>query len=165
MTKKAIETKVLNMLGIADFRHLTKDNVTGCISSLFKMDPEMQKIALEHFPDFALAMRELISEYDSAVKQALESNSASTALYYKACSQIISTLTVQLDKSDYTNTEKLEIMSLMLQLEGRMSAKDTENKAFVRDCMRYASSLVAMVLLGSLALLGVKSGVKLPKPF
>ena len=151
------------MLGITDFRHLTKKNVTSCISALFKMDPEMKKIALEHFPEFALAMRDLVVEYDSSLKKALESNAASTELYYKICAQIVETLKVQLDKPDFSNEEKLEIMALLLQLEDKMSAKDTENKLFIRECIRYVTTLAAMVLLGSLALLGVKSGIKLPK--
>ena len=52
MNRTLTEQKVLRKLGIQDFRHMTKEKVTGFVSMLPRMDPEVAKKALEQFPDF-----------------------------------------------------------------------------------------------------------------
>ena len=46
------EQKVLNKLGIEDFRHLSKEKVVEFISMIPNMEPEVAKAAIAQFPEF-----------------------------------------------------------------------------------------------------------------
>ncbi len=46
LKKSFNEKKVLDKLGIEDFRHLSKDKVVEFISMLPKMEPEVAKVAI-----------------------------------------------------------------------------------------------------------------------
>lgn len=47
------EQKVLDKLGIDDFRHLSKEKVIEFVSLVPNMEPEVAKAAIEQFPEFS----------------------------------------------------------------------------------------------------------------
>lgn len=60
MSKPLTEKQVLKKLGIPDFRHMTKAKVMQFATMLPYMDPEVAKMALEQFPEFAKRATEIL---------------------------------------------------------------------------------------------------------
>ena len=73
MTRSLTEQKVLNKLGIEDFRHLTKDKVITMASMLDRMDPDVAKKALDQFPEFAKTMKEIVQDFQKSMEHGLNS--------------------------------------------------------------------------------------------
>ena len=83
------EKQVLKKLDIPDFRHLTKGKVIDLASMLDRMDPEVAKKALEQFPEFAKAAKEILAEYKDTLDKGIASNNESVKAYYDVCNSSI----------------------------------------------------------------------------
>lgn len=131
MSRLLAEQKVLRKLHIEDFRHLTKDKVITMASMLDKMDPEVAKKALEQFPEFSNAAKEMLSGFKDTLDKGLESNRESVQSYYDSCKSIIEALQKQLDDENLSFEEKKYIMGEMRNIAKMMGEKDSENKKFI----------------------------------
>ena len=69
MNRTLTEQKVLKNLGIPDFRHMTREKVTGFVSMLPRMDPEVAKKALEQFPDFTKTAQTITASLKEGLEQ------------------------------------------------------------------------------------------------
>ena len=75
MQRTISEQRVLQRLGIQDFRHMTKDKIMRFATMLPYMEPEVAKKALEQFPAFKDLAGQLVIEYKSIVADTLTDNS------------------------------------------------------------------------------------------
>lgn len=117
MGKQLTEQKVLKLLNIEDFRHLTKDKVITMASMLDKMDPEVAKKALDQFPEFASTMKEILYEYRASLDKSLESNEESVKSYYSSADAIIASLQEELKKEPLSFNEKKYIIEKMVEVQ------------------------------------------------
>lgn len=155
------EQKVLNKLGIEDFRHLSKDKVVEFISMIPDMDPEVAKAAINQFPEFANTMKSIMVDYKSEIEKALKSNDDSLKACYNASESILKSLDKMLENDDLTYEEKMKIIEKMQEIQKMINDKDTENKKFIRDIVSVAGLVVVAIVGASATLLG--GDLKLPK--
>ena len=154
MKRTLSEEKVLKKLGIADFRHLSKDKIMKFASMLPQMDPEVAKKALEQFPEFAKTAKDVLVEYRNILEKELESDSKSTARYYDACDNIIKSLQDELKQEDLDAEQKRDIMNKMIEVADMMGKKDAEHKKFLLGIAAMASTTVVAVVAALGAALG-----------
>ena len=154
MRKLLTEQKVLKILDIADFRHLTKDKVIAMASLLDRMDPEVAKKALEQFPEFASTAKEMLAGYKDTLDKGLEVNKESVQAYYTSCSSIIETLQKQLENENISCEERKYIVDKMLELSKLIGEKDTENKRFIAALVVIGAAAATFISLALASVLG-----------
>lgn len=155
------EQKVLNKLGIKDFRHLSKDKVVEFISMIPDMDPEVAKAAINQFPEFANTMQSIMVDYKQEIELALKNNEDSMKACYDASKSILKSLDRMLEGDDLTHEEKMQIIEKMQEIQKMMNDKDSENKRFVRDITSIAALVAVVVVEATTTLLG--GNIKFPK--
>lgn len=155
------EQKVLDKLGIEDFRHLSKDKVVEFVSLIPEMDPEVAKAAINQFPEFAKTMKSIMIDYKEEIESALKSNDDSTKACQDAATNILKSLDKMLEK-DLTQEEKMQIIDKMIEIQKMLNDKDSENKKFIRDIVTIASVVVVAITGIASALLGGESNLKSP---
>ena len=155
------EEQVLRKLNIPDFRHLSKDKIMTFFFMLPNMDPEVAKKALEQFPSYAGAVKEIIAEYNDFLDKALADNAESVQSYYSICKEIIEALSKLIEQDSLSFDEKMQIAQMMLEVEARANKKDRENKKHIQTIV-VCAAVVAIVTIGGLAaVLGANSGVSI----
>ena len=155
MNRTMTERKVLRKLGIQDFRHMTKEKVTGFVSMLPHMDPEVAKKALEQFPDFTKTAVAITADLKDGLDKLVGSNADNMREINAACRSILDSLEAELAREDRSEEERARIIDSMLQVAQLMSEKDTENKAFLREVGKYAAGACIVVVFALAAVLGV----------
>lgn len=155
------EQKVLDKLGIEDFRHLSKDKVVEFISLIPEMDPEVAKAAIDQFPEFTKTVKSIMIDYKEEIEVALKSNDDSTKACHDAATSILKSLDKMLE-GDITHEEKMEIIDKMIEIQKMLNDKDSENKKFLRDIVTIAGVVVVAVTGIASALLGGETNLKLP---
>ena len=149
------EQKVLDKLGIDDFRHLSKEKVIEFVSLVPNMEPEVAKAAIEQFPEFSSVMKSIMIDYKQEIESALNQNDDTVKKYYNACDKI-------LDDTDLDLNEKMQIIDKMQEVQKMMDEKDSENKKFIRDVLTIAGVVIVTVAGTAISLLGGDSKLKLP---
>lgn len=69
MSRQLSEKQVLEMLGIPDFRHLSKDRIMSFTSALPQMEPQVAIAALQQVPHFADTSLEIMQIYKETVSR------------------------------------------------------------------------------------------------
>lgn len=156
------EQKVLDKLGIEDFRHLSKDKVIDFVSMIPNMEPEVAKAAIEQFPEFASTMKSIMIDYKQEIEMVLKQNDDSVKAYYEACNKILDSLDKLLNDPNLNTDEKMQIVEKMQEVQRMMSEKDTENKKHLREMLVIASVVVVTIASATLTLLGGDANIKLP---
>lgn len=156
------EQKVLDKLGIEDFRHLTKDKVVEFISLIPEMDPEVAKAAIDQFPEFASTMKSIMIDYKQEIETAIKSNDNSMKACQDAAKSLMASLDRMLQENDLSYEEKIQIIDKMTEIQKMLFGKDTENKKFIRDIVAVAGFVVVAVAGVASSLLGGNSNFKLP---
>ena len=80
------------VVGITDFRHLTKDKVLQFASNLDKLDPEVAKEIIEQFPEFSSTMLNITKEYRETIGDLIKQNAESSKSTYDAYNKILDSL-------------------------------------------------------------------------
>ncbi|MBQ7230125.1 MAG: hypothetical protein IJX04_04435 [Oscillospiraceae bacterium] len=145
MGRTLAEQKVLKKLGIPDFRHMTKDKIVTFATMLPKMDPEVAKKALEQFPEFTDAAKEIVSYYKEVIFKGFDVNSESVDSFYLTCDAIVETLKQQLQNERLTFEQKQIIIDKMIVLAQMKSEKDSENKKFILDTIKTVGGYVSAI--------------------
>lgn len=156
------EQKVLDKLGIEDFRHLTKDKVVEFISLIPEMDPEVAKAAIVQFPEFAGTMKSIMIDYKQEIETAIKSNDNSMKACQDAAKSLMASLDRMLQENELSYEEKIQIIDKMTEIQKMLFGKDTENKKFIRDIVAVAGFVVVAVAGVTSSLLGGNSNFKLP---
>ena len=100
---------------------------------------------------------------DSAMKESKDSQLETIAAYR----QIINSLDEALKDDNLTTEEKMQIADKMIEVADKISAKDSEQKDFFKEVLKYKEYIIGGVVILGASILGVsiKGGVKgaLPK--
>lgn len=154
------EEKVLKMLDIPDFRHLSKDKIVEFTSMLSTMDPEVAKAVLQQFPEFAKSSIEIMRCYQESFIKVLDNNSAEVQSFNLSCDTLIDSLKLLLDKDDLSFDEKNIIIDKMLEIIKMKKDKDTENKKFYVDLLKVLGVATVTVVGIAATILGVSGDNK-----
>lgn len=157
------EDDVKGMLGIDDFRKVTKGQVVQLVSSLSQMDPEVAIKVVEQVPEMgkvALGMaRELKEGYESGLK----ANGASSEATLKQIDAIIDILSEQLKNDGVTPEERIHIYNCLTKLADKSVEVHRMNQEFIMKGLKVVASFAGAALLGTVAVLGVNGKIELPK--
>lgn len=157
MGRTLAENKVLKKLGIPDFRHMTKDKIVEFATMIPKMDPEVAKKALEQFPEFTDAAKEIVLYYKEVIFKGFDENAVSVNSFYLTCDAIVETLKEQLQNEELTFEQKQIIIDKMIELARMKSEKDTENKQFIGGIIKTVGGFALGTVFAIAAALGVQT--------
>ena len=119
------------IVGITDFRHLTKDKVLQFASNLDKLDPEVAKEIIEQFPEFSSTMLNITKEYRETIGDLIKQNAESSKSTCDAYNRILDSLEKTLSNGNLKFEERKWIIEQMKEISDRLDAKDSENKNFL----------------------------------
>lgn len=157
------EEDVKKLLGIKDFRHLSKKQVVSFISAIPQMDPEVAKKVIDQFPQMANMAVELAKEYREALDSAIKANDASAKDMAATIDKVIDILSNQLDKDDLTTEERVQIVNAIGQVTGYKLELHKSNQAFLSQGLKYfVMFALGLVAIGVGATLGGNGSVSLP---
>lgn len=157
------EEDVKKLLGIKDFRHLSKKQVISFISAIPQMDPEVAKEVIDQFPQMANMVVDLAKEYREALDSAIKANEASSKDVAATIDKVIDILSDQLNKEDLTTEERLQIVDTIGQVTGYKLELHKSNQAFLSQGIKYFGLFVlGVVAIGVSATLGGNGSVNLP---
>ena len=157
------EEDVKRLLGIKDFRHLSKKQVVSFISAIPQMDPQVAKEVIDQFPQMANMAVDLAKEYREALDSAIKANDASSKDVAATIDKVIDILSDQLNKGDLTTEERLQIVDIIGQVTGYKLELHKSNPAFLSQGIKYFGLFVlGVVAVGVSATLGGNGSVSLP---
>lgn len=155
---------VKKALNIESFRNLSKDKIMEFVSLIPSMDRELAIAIVNKFPAYAEMAVDMVQCMGTMCEKALESNNASQKDTIEAYQTILNSLSKLLEKDNITEEERLSITEKMIEVADKIAAKDTENKNFLNDILRYGSSLIGGALILGAVILGVNAkGKNIPK--
>lgn len=155
MSKKLSEEKVLKLLKIEDFRHLSKDTVMRFASSIHRMDPEVAKKALEQFPNFADAVKEGISEYKDVAENVIKSSDKDHDKLIEMIDAENVQLIKMLDENKLELDEKFQIMDRLDKLQDKLASVNREMRIYR---LKVAGTFVAALTVSFFALASILGG-------
>ena len=156
--------EVKKALNIESFRNLSKDKVIEFVSLIPNMDKDVAIKIIEQFPEYANFATSMISQLNTMCDSALKSNSESQKDVIEAYKKILDDLGELLKKEDITSEERAIVTDKMVMIADRISAKDTENKAFLINVIKSAAPYVGGALILAAAIFGVNvKGTKIPR--
>lgn len=156
MSNEIAEKKLLEQLGLPDFRHMTKDKFMSFASLSKDVDPEVAKAAISQFPEFAKLSLEALTDSNEVLKKTLDENTESSKRVFYIQDQLIESLKGCLDKEDITFEEKKYYIDKMMDVAKMADKKDSENKHFNWKIASTAGIAVVAVLGVGIAALGGK---------
>lgn len=130
MSRTLSEQKVLELLDIPDFRHMSKDKIVEFALMLPRMSPEVAKAALEQIPEYVKLASEIVRTYKDVIDKMFEANATDTKAFYDACNSILSILDRQLHEKNITREERDSINDRMLTVAKMIGDKGAENKRY-----------------------------------
>lgn len=133
MAEQFSENDALSALGIKSFSDVNNRNFIKFASVFDKLSPECQLKAIEAIPAFIDIAKEAVSSYNDILEKACTHNANSIDKYYAGCSKIIDALNNLLSSDSLSFEDKKVVMEYLMVIERNMSAKDSENKEFLKS--------------------------------
>ena len=159
MQRTISEQRVLQRLGIQDFRHMTKDKIMRFATMLPYMDPDVAKKALEQFPAFKELAGQMVIEYKNIVSNTLTENSESQKVLYNTCNSILDVLKQELQKDTLSQEERASVEGKMLSVVAIIAEKDSENKRFLLKTIAFVCLFAAGIIGTAAAIIGINCQV------
>lgn len=148
------EKQVLDVLKIDSFRDLSGDKCFQFVSMLPNIDKAVAIGIVNQFPAYAEFATNMVEQLNVMCDNVLKSNEASQKDAVDAYKMILNDLSENLKKGTFTFEEKQRITEQMIYVADRISAKDTENKEFLKKIFKYGAITVG-VLAGAAVVLGL----------
>ena len=156
------EDEVKEMLGIQDFRHMSKRAVVECISSLPLMDPAVAEKVLEQFPEMCNVAFNAVKEYRASFEKALDANDESSKATLANIDSLISVYQKELDRDDITPEERAVVYSNLSKLSESNCEIHKENQRFISNQTMLAAFVTVGVVIGVASVLGGNGKIQLP---
>ena len=154
MAQYMSEEKVMQELGIDDWRHMSKDKVLKFASSLHKMDPEVAKKALEQFPNFATCAGDMVKYYKESIDTVLEKNTKQSELLCEFCNSTVFILQKELERDELTFEQRDKIIDKIIELAGMVQEENKANRSFWIRIFSLLAGLIAILIPALAAALG-----------
>ena len=164
MSQKLItQEQVLKALNIESFRNLSKDKIMEFVSLIPNMDKDVAISIINQFPAYAELASNMVVQLNAMCDTALKENSISQKEAIEAYKLILDSLSEVLKKDDISPEERDAITDKMILVADKISAKDTENKEFINNILKYGTPIIGGILILGATILGVNAkGTKIP---
>ena len=159
MNRTLSEAKALKKLNIPDFRHLTKEKVSGLVALMPYMSPEAQIKAIEQFPDFARTISGALKDYENTIRGIVTSNDKNMEGYRAEALSIIEALEKLLERDDLSFENKKYVIDTMTKVHQMSHEKDSENKKFNWAIAATVTTVVASSVAVVASVLGGKAKI------
>ncbi|EJV86824.1 hypothetical protein ACWFN4_19045 [Bacillus mycoides] len=157
------EEDVKKALAIDNFRYLSKDKILEFVSAIPNMDKDVAIKIIDQFPAYAETAKNMLTQLNTMCDNALRENGASQKEAIEAYKKILDDLGELLKRPDISPEERSVITDRMVTIADKISLKDTENKEFLSNVIKYGSSIVGGGLFLGAIILGVNvKGTKIP---
>lgn len=157
------ENEVKKALAIDSFRNMTKDKIMEFVSAIPNMDKDVAIKIIEQFPSYTESANNMLAQLNIICDNAMKANGESQKEAIEAYKKILDDLGELLKKNSTTAEERAQITEQMITVADRISAKDTENKHFLNDIIKYGVPIIGGALVLGAAILGVNvKGTKIP---
>lgn len=165
MTQKMVsQQEVLKALGIDSFRQLSKEKVTAFISLIPNMDKDLAVECIKQFPTFVELATEAVNQLDKLCDTAIKTLGESQRESIDAFKLILNSLSELLKKENLSMEERQWIIEQMVDVAGKIAAKDSEFKTTIDNIVKYGLYFAGAALFVGASMLGIKAyGGKLPK--
>jgi len=149
------ENEVKKALEIDSFRNMSKDKIMEFVSAIPNMDKDLAIQIIDQFPAYAESANSMLAQLNTMCNNAMKENGESQMEVIEAYKKILDDLGELLKKETITAEERLHITEQMITVADRISAKDTENKQFLKGIIKYGVPIIGGALVLGAAILGV----------
>lgn len=149
------ENEVKKALAIDSFRNISKDKIMEFISLIPSMDKELAIAIINQFPAYTEFATTSISVLKDMCDMALKNNESSQKDAIAAYRKTLDDFGELLKKDNISQEERKDITNGMLLIADKISEKDTENKNFLLDVLKYGTSILGGAIVIGAAILGV----------
>jgi hypothetical protein len=149
------ENEVKKALEIDSFRNMSKDKIMEFVSAIPNMDKDLAIKIIDQFPAYAESANSMLAQLNTMCNNAMKENGESQMEVIEAYKKILDDLGELLKKETITAEERLHITEQMITVADRISAKDTENKQFLKGIIKYGVPIIGGALVLGVAILGV----------
>lgn len=165
MEKALVSEKVVKeALGIEKFSNISKEKIMEFVSLIPDMDKDLAMQIIEQFPSFVDSSKYIMEQLRMNYESALVSNDKSQKTVLDAYRKMLDDLGEVIKKDNISESERREIIQLMVEIADKMALKDTENKDFIKNLTKYVTKFGYAALVVGAAILGVKvKGGTIPK--
>ncbi len=127
------------------------------------MDKDVAISIINQFPAYAELASNMVVQLNAMCDAALKENSISQKEAIEAYKLILDSLSEVLKKDDISPEERDAITDKMILVADKISAKDTENKEFINNILKYGTPIIGGILILGATILGVNAkGTKIP---
>ena len=162
MTQKIVsEEEVKKILNIESFRNLSKDKVMEFISLIPDMDKEVAISIINQFPNYVDLAKQTTESFNETRDNCLEKNDNSRRDVVDMYRTILNSQARLLEKEDLSEAQQRYATEQMFAAADKVAEKDTENKAFYVEVMKYGTYLTTGILMIGGVILGVNFSQKL----
>ncbi len=155
------EEQVKKILGIKDFRHLSKQKVLRFMSSIQYMNPEVAKAIVEQFPEMASLTLGIVQEARQGLGKIIDANRESSADVARSIDKYLDSLFEEFQKEGITTEERALVMKEIDHQLERKAQLDRENKAFYLKVAGIIAGFAGTVTLAAFSVVGTNSGADL----
>lgn len=157
MNRNVEEQRVLDKLGIKDFRHMTKEKIVAFASELPNMDPQVAIEAIRQFPEFAKTSLQLVETLQNSMSEVLDNAKESQRPVYEQCSALLDSLRAQLMQPHLAMEDHDHIVEQIMKVIELMRDMDREHKQFLLNIAHTIGGVVLGAATIAATVLGVKS--------
>ncbi len=151
------EEMVKQALKIDSFRNLSKEKIMEFTSLMPYMDKDIAISIINQFPVFADFGKTAIQGYLDTCDKILSQNHFTQAEVIKGYQFTLKTLSEQLDKEEYSETEKLAIIDKMILINKELAEFDAQNKKFLLKMVKYTGGVLLLITATIAAGIGINS--------
>ena len=127
------ELELKKELGIADFRHMSKDKLLTFASNIDKLDPEVAKSIIGQFPEFKSYMLSLVDVFKEQTNKLMESGDNVDKKVFDAMQTIINALTYELQNTELNAEQRNKCEDMLMELAKMCVSLDEKHKNFLKD--------------------------------
>lgn len=129
------ELELKKELGIADFRHMSKDKLLAFASNIDKLDPEVAKAIIGQFPEFKSYMLSLVDAFKEQTNKLMESGDKVDKNVFDAMQSIINALTRELQNTELNAEQRNKCEDMLMELAKMCVSLDEKHKNFLNDVL------------------------------
>lgn len=155
MNRSWDEQKVLNKLGIEDFRHADKNTLIEFVSKIDKIDPEVAKKLIQQIPEFASLAKESVNSLTETFNKLIDSDDNMSHKVVESYNLILKALDDILSKDDLLFEEKREVIDRMETICDKIRQADIDHK---KANLAKGALVVGGVIGGLIPVIGALGG-------